>query len=128
MALKSQYQVAVVNEDLVLNASSVTFAASTTTSSILFCGGTSPGGVILPASWLAGNLSFNVGKFPTGLVPMVNVDGTPFAVVTGAGAQWVPLQPVMFNGVIYIQAVSSVSQPAMSVDFSLIPLFSGIKN
>lgn len=127
MSLKSQFQVAVVNE--ISNNTTVNIAASSESSTILNCGGTSPTGIILPANFTSCNLTFMVSKTPNGtFVPLTNFDGSAFA-LAAAASEWIPLLPAMFNSVLYLQLSCSVSQTdAVVVDFALAPIYQGIHN
>jgi len=128
MALKKQYQVAVVNDS---NTTTTSVVFTGTTSSILDCGGTSPTGILLPANWLLSTLTFNVGKFSSSLVPLSVFDnGTvSYSIATPAGAVFIPLNPAMFNSVLFLQLVSSVNQTnSPTVDFMLSPVFQGVHN
>lgn len=128
MSLKEQFAVAVVNESNISN-TGVTFSVGGTTSSYLSCGGTSPTGIYLPASWLACSLSFLVCKTPNGtFLPLRDFNGNAYAITTTAGAQCIPLSPSLFNSVaLYLKLVSSVAQTgAPVVDFALAPIFQGL--
>jgi hypothetical protein len=132
MAYKSQYQVAVVSTPPATSGreqSAVTFS-NNTTSTILPCNGTTPVGMLLPASVIAGNISFNVSKDGTNFYTLTNFDGTAFSVAAaGSAAQWIPLNPAQFCGAIFIQLISSVTQTGSpTIDFSLAPIFQGIHN
>lgn len=129
MATKAQYQVAVVNEDNIAN-TGVTFATNATVSSILYCSGTCATGLILPNTWVTSDISFVVSKLPAGpFISLTNFDGTPFVISAVAGSNCVPLQPAMFNAILYLQLVSSNPQTtALSVDFMLSPIFQGLHN
>ncbi len=133
MALKSQYQVAVINNDSPVESgtlqTAVTFGASDTVSSVLNVGATSPTGIYTPDSWLACDLSFEVSKNPNGpFVPLTNFDGTPFVITSSAGAQCTPLLPSIFNSVaLFLKLVSSVPQSGEPVvEFALAPIFQGL--
>ena len=132
MAHKFQYQVAVVNTPLATigtDQTAVTFS-SNTTSTTLICGGTTPSALIIPSSFLAGTIAFNVSRDGVNFYTLTNFDGSAFTVAAAGGAtQWIPLQPSQFCGVLFMQLVSSVSQTGSpTVDVSLIPIFSGIHN
>lgn len=126
MALKSQYQVAVVNENNLAN-TAVTIAASGTVSSVLNCGGTSPAAIIIPPGFTSANISFQVCKTPNGtFLPLTNFDGSAFAIAAVA-SEVIPLQPAMFNSILFLQVVSSVTQSsAVVLDFNLVPIYQGI--
>ena len=128
MSLKSQFQVAVVNEINPAN-TAVTIASGGTTSTVLACGGTAPTGIIFPNGWSSGTVSFNVCKTPNGtFIPLTNFDGSSYS-ITAVANTWVPLQPAQFNSILFLEIVSSVTQgSAMTVDFALAPIYQGIHN
>lgn len=127
MSIKSQFQVAVVNE--INSNTQVSVALNATSSSILNCGGTAPTGIFLPSTFVNANITFNVCKTPNGtFVPVTNFDGTPF-VVAGTASVYIPLLPAMFNSVLYIQLGFSAAQTtAEIIDFALAPIFQGVHN
>lgn len=130
MANKSQYGVALINTATATsgpNQSAVTFN-NNTTSSILSSGGTSPVGLLLPSSFLAATVSFSVSKDGINFYTLTDFDGSSFTLPAAGGTtQWIPLQPAMFCGVLFVKVVSSVTQSASpTVDFSLAPIFQGV--
>lgn len=128
MALKKQYQVAVVNDS---NTSTTSVVFTGTTSTILDCGGTSPTAILLPANWLASTITFKVGKFPTNMLSLSVFDSglASYSIPTANGAIFIPLNPAMFNSVLFVQLISSVAQTnSPTVDFMLSPLYQGLHN
>lgn len=129
MAIKTQYQVALVNTPAStsgVNQSSMVFS-NNTTSTALYTGGTTPVGLIIPTGFLACNLSFKVTKDNVNYFTLTNFDATAFTIAAGNGPYWLPLQPVMFCGVVGIQLVSSVTQSGSPVvDCAMAPIFQGI--
>lgn len=125
MGLKSQYTVAVVNE--INDNTTVTFGAGDVQSSVLTCGGTAPTGIILPAEWTTCDLSFYACKTPTGtFLPITNFNATSFVLATQASL-WIPLQPSMFNSILYLKLVCNTAQvSALTVDVCLAPIFQGV--
>lgn len=122
MAIKSQYQVAIVNE-------SVTIAAGQTTSSILYSAGTSPAGLFIPSNWTAGTLTFQASSSPDGNFSNIcDFDGTVLS-ISANPTVFLPLIPSIFNSVVCIRLVSSIAQASdVTVNFSLTPIFQGIHN
>lgn len=123
MGQQQDYKVALVNTGV----TGPTIAAGQTTSSTFDCGGTAPVGLITPSGFTSASLSFNVSKSPSGpFVPLTNFDGTAFAIAAVA-SKWIPLQPAMFNGITYMQIISSVMQvSAVVIDLQLAPIYQGL--
>lgn len=130
--LKSQYQVATVNNNAPIiegpDQTAVTFAANSTISSKIHCAGTPPAGMIFPSSWQNSEISFLVSKTPNDadFVPFTNFDGSALNIAIDDGVRCLPLQAAMFHGILYLKLVSSVAQPAMTIEFLLTPIYQGI--
>ena len=127
MALKSRYQIAIIDENNLAD-TAVTFAAGATTSSVFSCAGVMPSSLFIPAGWTTGNLSFQVCKTVNGtFLPLSYFDGTTYSIATVAASQCIPLIPAMWHSHLYVQLVCSVAQvSAVAVDLGLVPLFQGL--
>src|SRR5437762_1299151 len=107
MALLSQYQVAIINEDV---PNVTTFEASSNTSSELNCRGTPPIALVLPDNFTNSNITFLVRNRPSDdYFPLTNFDGSAFSIGGTAGSR-VPLQAQQFCSVIYLKLQTSVAQ------------------
>jgi hypothetical protein len=128
MSIKKQFKVAVVNEENIAH-TGVTYVASQTVSPVFNCEGVCPTQIFFPSNWTAGNISFLVSKLPNGpFVPLTNFDGSALSIATTA-SMCLPLNPALFNSVLFLQLVSSVAQTdAAVVDFGLAPIFQGVHN
>lgn len=126
MATKDQYAVAVVNEEN-LSQTGVTIESGEETSSIIYCRGTAPTGILLPSNFTSCNLNFLVSKTPAGpFYSFCNLDGSEFTLPAEAG-KWIPLNPTLFNSVLYMQVECDAPQDEdVTIDFSLAPIFQGI--
>lgn len=125
MANKTDYKVATVNN---LGQSQLIIPAGATQSPVFDCGGTSPGGLLLPAAFTSCNISFSVGKYgPNGaFYTLTNFDGSAFA-IAAAASEWIPLLPSMFCGVNFLQLNFSAAQTGgYTMELALIPIFQGI--
>lgn len=122
MALKNQYQYALVDSQ------SFTIAAGATTSSIIDCSNVQLAGILLPSNWTTANISFKGAQSLAGtLYDIVNFDGTALSIATVAASKWLPLQLTLFNAIPYIQIISSASQvSAVTVPIMLAPVYQGI--
>ncbi len=116
---------------------SITIAASGTTSTIMDCAGVAPRGIIIPSTWTSANISFNVGRElsnqadPTSaiLYPLYSPDGTGIFTVAMVPSSWVAFVPYYFDSVRYIQIVSSIPQVSTTtLDILMMPLYQGIHN
>jgi len=60
----------------------------------------------------AGNLTFNESDDNVNFSPIYGVDGNPYTIVVGAltAGRSYPIDPTIFYGTRYVQAVSTVSQ------------------
>lgn len=128
MSLKAQFQVAVVDE-INLAKTAVTISSGQDSSTILYCGGTAPTGLILPSNWTPCSISFYVCKTPDGdFVPLTNFDATVFQLVTNE-SQWIPLQPAQFNSILYLSIFcDEVQAQDVVCDFALFPIGQGLHN
>lgn len=129
MAIKTQYAVAMINEDPSLN-TGVSFSASAQESSILNCCGTTPVGLFLPANWTDCSISFAISKDGVHFYKLANLEGLLYSVAPAiADVQAQPLIPAVFINAIYIKLVCGTPQAQECfVDISLAPIFQGIHN
>jgi len=110
----------------------VNFALNATVSTTLDCNGMQPRILILPATWTACTLTFQVARalndpnHPDMLQFLYNPDNTgKFSIVTVASAAY-PLIPWYFDAVRYIQLTSSTPQlSATSAIIAPMPLYQG---
>ncbi len=108
----------------------ITVAATGTVSTILNCDGYSPVALYTPSNFIACNLTFQVQKAilnKTGLYAQTDQTGT-VVTVAAAPSQRIPLDPSIFNSVLFLQLTCSVAQSsgAVNIDFDLAPIFSSI--
>lgn len=124
MALKSQYQIAIVNQE---PKQTVSFLAGQDTSEELNCGGTAPIAIDFPSNFTACEVTFMVRNYPNDdLKELTNFDGSAYAIAADA-LKRVPLQASQFCSVIYVQLLCSVAQAEdCAAEFVLGPLFQGI--
>jgi hypothetical protein len=103
----------------------------------LDCEGTTPLAILTPPNWTACNLTFNVLPYfvqAGGNIILANLydatnTGTLYTIPTVANGQYA-LDPVLFNGLRYINAIRSVAQSGGEafLNFVLTPLWQGIHN
>jgi hypothetical protein len=126
MAIKSQYQVAIVDETDI-SKTGVTFAASATQSSVINCGPAQLASMFLPSNWTSCNVSFLVCKTPDGtFVPLTYFDGDAYVVATTA-SKCIPMIPSLFHSQLYVKLSCSAPQvSACTVDFGMVPFYQGL--
>jgi hypothetical protein len=128
MAIKSQYQVALVNN---FDAKTqVSIGAGLTTSSNLICGGTSPVGIYFPSGWTTCNIALQVSQVEGDGIfyTMTDNSGVALTIPTSA-SQYLPLLPAFFNGVLNLRVVCDVIQvSAVVLTFQLAPIYQGLHN
>ncbi len=110
-------------------------AGQTTAAAPFDCYGNPPLAILLPSGWLACTLTFKVlphmsDDFPlpanSALAPVKSEanDGTLYTITTVDGLGYQYLSPLLFNGVRYINATSSVAQNA-TINLVLTPFWQG---
>lgn len=131
MTLKTEFQFVGITQQ-----TDLIFSTSGTTSSTIDCVGTSPRGLIFPTNWVAGNVTFQVGRsssigeghFEAALLfPLYLPDGTGIFTLATVANSWLPLIPYYFDSVRYLRIVSSVAQTgAPTVKTLMMPLYQGV--
>ncbi len=125
MAGKYTYKVSTVTNPA---ETQLVIPSSADASPIFDCGGTIPGGLILPSTFTSSTISFSVSKygFAGTFSTLTNFDGSAYS-IAGAASKWIPLIPSLFAGVNYfILNFGTTQSSGGDIDVVLLPLWQGV--